>query len=53
MEDFGADDFDELIEIDDPFAIFKDAEKPLSEGADDDAEDSDEAQSLVAVKGVQ
>lgn len=36
LEDFEADDFDELIEIEDPFAIFKDAQKPESDGEDSD-----------------
>ena len=38
LEDFDA-DLEQFIEIDDPFAIFKNAEKPNS-----DNEDSDEAE---------
>ena len=39
LEDFATDDFDELIEIDDPFAIFKNAKKPLSDADGDSEED--------------
>ena len=43
LEDFANDNFDELIEIDDPFAIFANAKKPDSSDDDND-EDEDEAQ---------
>ena len=43
MEDFAEDNFDELIEIDDPFAIFKNAKRPHAEESDDSADDGEEA----------
>ena len=40
LEDFANDNFDELIEIDDPFAIFANAKQPVS--SDDEDEDENE-----------
>lgn len=37
LEDFEEDNFDQLIEIDDPFSIFKNAERPDSDDDDSDA----------------
>ena len=45
LEDFENDNFDELIEIEDPFAIFKDAQKP-----DSDNDDSDDNQAEILAR---
>lgn len=46
LEDFGDDAFDDLIEIDDPFAIFKNAERPDSDDGDDDDDDKADDKAL-------